>query len=616
MVGQAWIIGALPLLAFIVIVAIKKVTPWRLVAAYSIGSTGLALALSLWSLLEVAGGKTADVSFAWITIGTVEISMGFMVDSLTALMLVVITFVSMLVQLYSAGYMEGDPRIKWFYAVLSLFTTAMIGLVLANNYLGIYMFWELVGLCSYLLIGFWYERKAASGAAKKAFIVTRAGDVGFFIAVATIFLTIGSFEYGQVFHAVENGEFSAGVLAAIGILLFAGAAGKSAQFPLHVWLPDAMEGPTPVSALIHAATMVAAGVFLVARSYPIYEAAPVAMMTIAVIGTITAVMAALIAVGQNDIKKILAYSTISQLGYMMIAMGVGSMVAGMFHLMTHAFFKALLFLGAGSVIHATHSQDLNMMGGLGSKMKITATTFIVGTLAIAGIPPFAGFWSKDEIVAAAFESGHYWIFGFALFAALLTAFYMFRLCFLVFFGEPRGPESDHGHAHESPWTMTIPLMLLAFLAVVAGLVNSPFAGHAFGRFLMPSEHAPEPNYILMTLAVAVSLTGIFGAWLLYFRRIELPRYFYERFIIPRRAVLNLFWMEDLYVFITQSAALGLARGIAWTDRVIVGTVVDGVGWLTVKTGEGLRHIQTGDLQMYMLVGVSALAVMIWILIGA
>lgn len=608
MCDNAWIIGAITLLSFIVIVSIKKHAGWRLVSSISIGAIALSFVLSVATLIASTQGQSANISFVWVTIGSLQIHMGFMVDPLTAIMLVVITFVSMLVQIYSLGYMHGDPRLNWFYAVLSLFTTSMLGLVLANNYLGTYMFWELVGLCSYLLIGFWYEKKAASGAAKKAFIVTRAGDVGFFIGIALLFWSTKTFDYNQIFHAVETHSLGVPILTAIGILLFMGAAGKSAQFPFHVWLPDAMEGPTPVSALIHAATMVAAGVFLVARSYPIYEAAPIAMQTVAVTGSITALMAALIAVGQNDIKKILAYSTISQLGYMMMAMGVGSMVSGMFHLMTHAFFKALLFLGAGSVIHATHSQDITEMGGLFKDMKITATTFIIGTLALTGIPPFAGFWSKDEIVAAAFESGNYWVYGIGTFAALLTSFYMFRLVFLTFFGKPR----KELHAHESPTNMTIPLILLAFLAVVAGLANSPFTGSAFGKYLMPEEHLAEANLALMAIAVAVAFTGIFFAWLLYFKNVRLPEYFQQRFAIPRNAVLKLFWFEDFYVWTTQIVVLGFARAVAWNDRVIIGAIVDGTGFATAKSGQILRRIQTGYLQTYLLMIAITLAVCVWV----
>jgi len=400
MLKYAFIIPILPALAFGIIIFFTR---WyeKLSSAISITAILIGLGWSIGILVKLIGDPTPyEAGFTWIALGGVELQIGILIDSLTAIMLVVVCTVSALVQIYSLGYMHGDPRFSRYYSFLSLFTTSMLGLVIANNFAMIFIFWELVGLTSYLLIGFFFEKKSAADAGKKAFITTRIGDLGFIVGILMLVIFAGTLNYGEVFHMAEHGEIPAGILAAIGIFLFCGAIGKSAQFPLHVWLPDAMEGPTPVSALIHAATMVAAGVYLVARSASIFAASETAGFVVAVIGAITALMAASIGLVQNDIKRVLAYSTVSQLGYMIMAIGLGSMTAGVFHLMTHAFFKALLFLGAGSVIHAAHTQDIREMGGLSNKMKITSVTFIIGSLSLAGIFPLSGFWSKDEIVAS------------------------------------------------------------------------------------------------------------------------------------------------------------------------------------------------------------------------
>ena len=406
----------------------------------------------------------------------------------------------------------------------------MFGLVLADNYLQMYIFWELVGLCSYLLIGFWYEKQSVSDAAKKAFLTTRVGDVGMMIGILLLFLTTGSLAFGEVFAKVAGGGIAPGILTAISILMFTGAVGKSAQFPLHVWLPDAMEGPTPVSALIHAATMVAAGVYLVGRSFPLFSASPQAMTVVAIVGAFTAIFAATIAVVQNDIKKILAYSTISQLGYMIFALGMGAYVAGLFHLMTHAFFKALLFLGAGSIIHATGTQDITEMGGLAKKMKTTTWTFVAGALSLSGFPLLAGFWSKDEILGFAFDTGQYVLFAVGAITAFLTAFYMFRLVFVVF-----GGKQSHAaeHAHESPKTMTIPLIVLAVLAIIAGYIGAPFISKeiSFGEFIKNGMHVKEVafNFIPMIISVVVALSGILLAYLMYGKK-----------VIPTRLALQVY----------------------------------------------------------------------------
>ncbi len=470
MTQLVWIIPLLPFIGFVIALLLRK----RYGGFSSKLSTiilGICILLSFYTVYLVYTKGSFSIGMSWYITDKFSMSMGMLADGLAAMMLVVVSIVSFLVHLYSMGYMHGDSRFSLFFTFLQLFSASMFGLVLANNYLQMYIFWELVGLCSYLLIGFWYEKQSASDAAKKAFLTTRVGDVGMMIGMLLIFFTTGSFAFGDIFGMVEAGTIPATILTASSILLFCGAVGKSAQFPLHVWLPDAMEGPTPVSALIHAATMVAAGVYLVGRSFPLFSASPQAMMTVAIIGVFTAIFAATIAVVQTDIKKILAYSTISQLGYMIFALGMGAYVAGLFHLMTHAFFKALLFLGAGSVIHATGTQEISEMGGLAKKMKVTTWTFVIGSLSLSGFPIFAGFWSKDEILGFAFDTGRYVFFAIGAFTAFLTAFYMFRLIFVVFAGKQSHASE---HAHESPKTMTIPLVILSVLAVIAGYIGAPF----------------------------------------------------------------------------------------------------------------------------------------------
>ncbi len=408
MLAYSWALPLLPLAAFVVIIATGRKLPRMAAPGLGIAAMGAVFAASLAYLFAMMGGaEPFSASVPWLQVGDAVIELGVQVDPLTSVMLVVVSLVSLLVQIYSIGYMSDDDRFRWYFGAISLFTAAMLGVVLANGWLLMYMCWEVMGLSSYLLIGFWFEEPIAAKAASKAFLVTRIGDVGFGLALVVMWTQAQSFQFEEVFHLVETGSWFGPTLVAAALLLFLGAMGKSAQFPLHVWLPDAMAGPTPGSALIHAATMVAAGVYLVARSFPLFEANPETLQVVLVIGTITAVLAAMIAVAMNDIKKVLAYSTISQLGYMMIALGLGSWVAAIFHLMTHAFFKALLFLGAGSVIHATHTQDLHEMGGLAKKMPWTAATWVLGALSLAGIPPLAGFWSKDEILLVAYHEHRY-----------------------------------------------------------------------------------------------------------------------------------------------------------------------------------------------------------------
>ncbi len=470
MFEYAFLIPLLPLIAAFVQIFVGKRLPrkgdWVSISAI-LASSVVSFGIFAQALRIFDPELLYRASYPWLDIGgRFTIEMGILIDNMTAVMLVVVSVVSALVHIYSVGYMHGDPRYSRFYAYLSIFSFSMYGLVLSDNLFAIYIFWELVGVSSYLLIGFWFEKKSAADACKKAFLTTRVGDVGMFIGILIFFLTTGVFNYFDVFKAVADGQISGTLLTVAGIGIFFGAIGKSAQFPLHVWLPDAMEGPTPVSALIHAATMVAAGVYLVARVYPIFT--PDAFLFIAYIGCITLFIAATIAIVQNDIKRVLAYSTISQLGYMMLGLGVGGFTAGMAHLTTHAAFKACLFLGSGSVIHAVHTQDIQEMGGLWKKMPVTFATFLIATLAISGVPLFSGFYSKDMILAKALEFGmvnsrHMVLFVFAALTAGMTAFYMFRIVILTFFGKTRDEEKYH-HAHESPLNMTVPLVILAVLS--------------------------------------------------------------------------------------------------------------------------------------------------------
>jgi NADH-quinone oxidoreductase subunit L len=470
LIRYAYIIPLLPLASFFINLAVGKRLPrkgdWLSLATILAG-----LVMSVGIFLEVFRAYDPNFKYhvvtPWLAVGDrFTLNVGILVDNVTAVMLLVVTGVSTLVHLFSVGYMHGDPRYSRFFAYLSIFSFSMLGLVLAESFFFIYVFWELVGLSSYLLIGFWFEKKSAADACKKAFIVNRVGDFGFLIGTLIIFATCGVLGYDQVFQSIGAGKLSGTLLTIAGIGIFCGAIGKSAQFPLHVWLPDAMEGPTPVSALIHAATMVAAGVYLVGRVYPIFT--PDAFLFIAYIGFITLFIAATIALTQNDIKKVLAYSTISQLGFMIMGLGVGGFTAGLAHLTTHAAFKACLFLGSGSIIHAVHSQDLREMGALRKKMPITFVTFLIATLAIAGVPGFSGFFSKDMILAAALEFGmrnpqHYILFFGALFTAGMTAFYMFRVVIMTFFGKPKD-HHKYDHAHESPPNMWVPLVVLAILS--------------------------------------------------------------------------------------------------------------------------------------------------------
>src|ERR687895_730752 len=539
-VGQQLIIAAIPILpalAFFLLALLGRLLRENAQYVAILGVT-VSLVFSVFALLYVAGvipggGSPIEFSVNWIDLGAGgSFSMGVYIDGLAAVMLVVVCFVSLMIQLYSGGFMEGDPRFAWYYAVLNLFTASMLGLVLAPNFIQLYIFWELVGLCSYLLVGHWFEKPSARDAAQKAFVVTRVGDAALFIWIIIFWATTGSVAFDDISLAAQSGFIGGSLFTTAVILVFVGAVGKSAQFPLHVWLPDAMEGPTPVSALIHAATMVAAGVYLVARTYDIFVQSEEAMLVVAYVGGFTALMAATMALVKKDIKRVIAYSTVSQLGYMMLGLGVGAYTAGFFHLYNHAFFKALLFLCAGSIIHAIDSYNLFEMGGLRRKMPLTFWTMVVAGLSLSGIFPFAGFWSKDAIVASSFDEHYYVLFGMALLTVFLTAFYIFRAIFLAFTGEPR-TEMARG-AVESPGIMTGPMVILAFLSVVSGWVGIPEGfglpiRDYFAEFVAPSEFAAETlaleppsfRFIMAVLSVVVGLGGIALAYLIYVSRPEL-----------------------------------------------------------------------------------------------
>ena len=529
--GQQLIISAipaLPALAFFALVIFGRLLRENAQYVAILGVT-VSLVFSVFALLFVAGvipggGQPIEFSVNWIDLGEGgAFPVGVYIDALAAVMLVVVCFVSLMIQLYSGGFMEGDRRFAWYYAVLNLFTASMLGLVLAPNFIELYVCWELVGLCSYLLIGHWYEKPSARDAALKAFIVTRIGDAALFIAIIIFWRAAGTTSFEGISEAARAGFMGSSLFTVAVVLVFCGAVGKSAQFPLHVWLPDAMEGPTPVSALIHAATMVAAGVYLVARTYDIFVQSETAMLVVAYIGGFTALMAATMALVKKDIKRVIAYSTVSQLGYMMLGLGVGSYTAGFFHLYNHAFFKALLFLCAGSIIHAMDSYNLFEMGGLRRRMPLTFWTMVIAGLSLSGIFPFAGFWSKDAIVASAYDEHYYVLFGMALLTVFLTAFYIFRAIFLAFTGEAR-TEMARG-AVESPGIMTGPMVILAFLSVVSGWVGIPQGFGVpikdfFADFVKPSEFARqtlaiEPQAFSFAFAGVSLVVGLAGIALAY-----------------------------------------------------------------------------------------------------
>ncbi|MDJ0590262.1 MAG: NAD(P)H-quinone oxidoreductase subunit 5 [Pleurocapsa sp. MO_226.B13] len=653
----AWLIPFLPLLGAMVVgiglISLNKATNnlRQIVAVFIVSIIGAAMVMSfaiLWS--QIHGHEAVTRSIEWASAGDFKLTVGYTIDHLSAVMLAIVTTVAFLVMIYTDGYMAHDPGYVRFYAYLSIFSSSMLGLVISPNLVQIYIFWELVGMCSYLLIGFWYDRKPAADACQKAFVTNRVGDFGLLLGMLGLYWATGSFEFGvmgeRLSALVSNGSLSAFLATLFAILVFLGPVAKSAQFPLHVWLPDAMEGPTPISALIHAATMVAAGVFLIARMYPVFEDIPLAMTVIAWTGAFTAFLGATIALTQNDLKKGLAYSTMSQLGYMVMAMGIGSYSAGLFHLMTHAYFKAMLFLCSGSVIHGMEAvvghnpvlaQDMRLMGGLRKYMPITAGTFFIGNLAICGIPPFAGFWSKDEILGQAMTANPaLWFVGWA--TAGLTAFYMFRMYFMTFEGEFRGndvgikqqligdaglafgpgamdvEEGDtHGHSeypHESPLTMALPLLVLAVPSIGIGLIGRPWENyfeefiHAPGEIVTEAaEHAFDWNEFLVMagLSVAIAVTGIIVATLMYRLKIIEPSSIAKKFPALYGLSLNKWYIDELYNNVFVIGCRRLARQIMEVDYRVVDGAVNLTGLAAVLSGEGLKYLENGRAQFYALI---------------
>jgi NAD(P)H-quinone oxidoreductase subunit 5 len=662
----AWLIPVLPLagacLVGLGLISFNR-TINRLrkpVAVFLISCVGASAVLSYTILAQqLAGAGATELLFNWASAGSFNLEMGFRVDPLGAVMLALVTTIALLVMVYSDGYMAHDKGYVRFFTYLALFSSSMLGLIISPNLLEIYVFWELVGMCSYLLVGFWYDRDAAANAAQKAFVVNRVGDFGLLLGILGLFWATGSFGFEEIGsrlqEAVAGGSLPNAAAILLCLLVFMGPMAKSAQFPLHVWLPDAMEGPTPISALIHAATMVAAGVFLVARLQPVYAPFPQVQLVIAVVGTITLVLGASIALTQMDLKKGLAYSTVSQLGYMMLAMGCGAPVAGMFHLVTHAFFKAMLFLGSGSVIHAMEevvghepvlAQDMRLMGGLRKFMPVTASTFFIGCVAISGIPPLAGFWSKDEILGQAFGSFPIlWLAGFI--TAGMTAFYMFRLYFLTFEGDFRGTDAaiqanllaaagkapvvdDHhggshhaNHPHESGWQMALPLVVLAVPSVLIGLLGTPWNSR-FAGLLDPEEAAEMAAHFswgeflpLAGASVAVSLVGISLAVAAYaLHKVDLGQAVAARFPALNAFLANKWYLDDINDKLFVQGSRKLARQVLEVDSKVVDGVVNLTGLVTLGSGEGLKYFETGRAQFYALIvfgGVIALVALFSVL---
>ncbi len=644
----AWLIPLFPLIGAVLsglgLISInKKINNSREVVSISLLSfVGISAAISYKALFEqVNGYQSVEKLFVWANAGDFTIPMGFILDPLGSVMLALVTTITLLVMIYSHGYMSHDKGYVRFFTYLALFSSSMMGLIISPNLLEIYVFWELVGMCSYLLVGFWYDRDGAAHAAQKAFVVNRVGDFGLLLGILGLFWATKSFDFSEiavgVSDSISNNSLPLWAALLLCFLVFLGPMAKSAQFPLHVWLPDAMEGPTPISALIHAATMVAAGIFLVARLQPLYSLFPTIQFIIALVGAITCFLGASIALTQMDLKKGLAYSTVSQLGYMMLAMGCGAPVAGIFHLITHACFKAMLFLGSGSVIHAMEevvghqpvlAQDMRLMGGLRKKMPYTSATFLIGCLAISGIPPLAGFWSKDEILGNAFISfPAFWFIGFV--TAGMTAFYMFRLYFLTFEGNFRGDNKDlqnelllaaninldeeehveeHGTLHESPWSMTFPLVFLAVPSIIIGFMGLPWDSK-FESLLDPEEAliAIESFQLkeflpLAIASVVIASGGIFIAYQAYYvKKIDLSIMFAKRFASINKFLSNKWYLDDINEKLFVKGSRKLAKEVLEVDSKVVDGVVNLTGLVTLGSGEGLKYFETGRAQFYALI---------------
>ena len=610
-----WAVWLLPLAAFAIIAPLIRPFPGKAEPSsyFSIAAVGLSLGLSLWLLASVWQTPEHQIllgGFNWLNIsGGPVLNFGLLIDPLSAIMLVVVSAVSLMVQIYSRAYMHSDPSYLRYFAFMSLFTASMLGLVMSANLLFTFIFWELVGLSSYLLIGFWFHRPAAAAAAKKAFLVTRIGDVGFLAAILLLYSHTGTLDITSLHSLAVSGAISGGVLIWATLGLFLGAMGKSGQFPLHIWLPDAMEGPTPVSALIHAATMVAAGVFLVARMYPLFQAAPHVLTVVAVVGAFTAVFAATMGMVMNDIKRVLAYSTISQLGLMFLGLATGGVWVGIFFLFNHAFFKSLLFLGAGSVNHATGTFDLREMGGLRKKTPWTCACFTLAALSLAGIWPLAGFFSKEGVLSAALDKQPI-LFGLAIITTFLTAFYIFRVVFLVFGGQYRG---SHG-PHESSKTMLIPMALLAVLAVVSGWLN---ANGGFERLLSGTATHGFWQGVVGVLGHPLALgsllaagLGIFTAYALYVPIWISPNRIKWVFRSLYAIFTRKYWMDELYESLIARTLLyrGLFQTFQWIDKVVIDGAANGMAYVTTGASRTVRRIQTGQIQLYAVVSIFGIVI--------
>jgi NADH-quinone oxidoreductase subunit L len=628
MTDYLWLIPIIPLIGSAINGLAGRRFSKPVISFVACGASGLSFILALISFFELLQLAPAERHilkswFIWISSGDFVAKAEFLLDPLSATMILVVTGVGFVIHIYSIGYMHAEDGYYRFFAYMNLFLFSMLILVLSGNFLLMFVGWEGVGLCSYLLIGYYFDRRSAGDAGKKAFIVNRIGDIGFVLGIFLVFINFQSLNFDEVFRSIaENPGISTGILTAIGLLLFVGATGKSAQIPLYVWLPDAMEGPTPVSALIHAATMVTAGVYMVVRCSPIFSRAPLALEVVMIVGVLTALMAATIGLVQTDIKRVLAYSTVSQLGYMFVAAGVGAFSAGIFHLMTHAFFKALLFLGAGSVIHAMGGeQDLMRMGGLRKHTPITFWTMFIAALAISGIFPLAGFFSKDEILWSAWSNGHPWIWIFGFITAGLTAFYMFRLIFLAFFGNGRYSEETRHHLHESPTSMTGPLIVLGILSIVGGFVGLPAwmsTSNQFSQFLHPSlalalhtEHGElhhSTELIFACLSIAVALIGIYVAYRLYIQRPDAAAAIAQRWSALHRLLYRKYYVDEVYDATIIHPTLRASTNILWkqADAGLIDGMVNGAGEFVQDLSYVLKNIQNGLIRSYAT----------WILLGA
>ncbi len=613
--SSVFLIPLFPLLGFLLLGLLNKKLQKNTAAFLACGSVFVSFVISALIFFTLPKLPVTVKLFEWVAVGSLKVDFSFLVDPLSTLFLLIITGVGFLIHVYSVAYMRADEGHTRFFAYLNLFIFFMLLLVLGNNFLVMFVGWEGVGLCSYLLIGFWFKNAAYNDAAKKAFIMNRIGDFGFLLGIFLIFVTFGSLNFADVFSKVDTASLL--VLNLIGILLFIGAVGKSAQFPLYTWLPDAMAGPTPVSALIHAATMVTAGIYMVARANAIFIAAPDALALVKYTGLTTAIFAASIGLFQNDIKKILAYSTVSQLGIMFLALGVGAFTGAVFHVMTHAFFKALLFLGAGSVIHALGGeQDIRNMGGLKKKLPITHFTFLIGTLAIAGFPPFSGFFSKDEILSRVFENSPV-LWGVAVLGSLLTCFYMFRLYFLTFHGSFRGTKDQAHHLHESPKTMTFPLMLLAFLSAFGGFLGIPHIfkkllhiPHALQNFLSPVFGTHETAVSLSTsteiglMAIPLLFLGItvFLVYNIFILKNKIPLKDGMRLPILQNLIYNKYYIDECYeILILQPFIFLCKKTSRFIELYFLDGIVNGSGKFLILVGQKIRILQTGNLGFYLFV---------------